>query len=339
MESIFMFIEKISVLLMVFVVVGYFFISSVANKKKVRESMHTKLLLIKVPKEISQEKSELNKKIAEMISNCDQMISNFNKFKYPIIFEVVSPNESKEISFYVACHKKHVEIVQKTITAYFPFADVLETNDYTIFAKNDYNGGWVGKLASNNALPIKTYQNFESDSFSGILNAFSKIDDNEGMALQIVLSPVDKKEKKNIQKILEDLKKGKKEKDVFKNSFLDMEAISESFKSSDKKDQEAKDEPKIVNETLVKSVESKLSQSLYSVNVRLLISCKSKERVEMLFNSVQGGFMQLTSPVLNLIELKKLKGKSLQKMAFKYIYRIFDPRHAMILNSSEINTF
>ena len=118
-----------------------------------------------------------------------------------------------------------------------------------------------------------------------------------------------------------------------------MEAISESFKSSEKKDQEAKDEPKIVNETLVKSVESKLSQSLYSVNVRLLISCKSKERVEMLFNSVQGGFMQLTSPVLNLIELKKLKGKSLQKMAFKYIYRIFDPRHVMILNSSEINTF
>lgn len=141
MESIFMFIEKISVLLMVFVVVGYFFISSVTNKKKVRESMHTKLLLIKVPKEISQEKSELNKKVAEMISNCDQMISNFNKFKYPIIFEVVSPNESKEISFYVACHKKHVEIVQKTITAYFPFADVLETNDYTIFAKNDHNGG------------------------------------------------------------------------------------------------------------------------------------------------------------------------------------------------------
>lgn len=193
-------------------------------------------------------------------------------------------------------------------------------------------------MASHRALPIKTYQNFESDSFSAILNAFSKIDDNEGMALQIILTGVEKKEKKNIQKILEDLKKGKKEKDIFKNSFLDLESVTDSFRLTNK-EEEKKDEPKIINETLVKSVEAKLSQSLFNVNVRLLISSKSKERVDMLFDAVQGGFMQLTTPMLNLIELKRAKGRRMQNLAFKYIYRIFDPKSSMVLNSSEINTF
>lgn len=338
MEQSLFFIEKISIGLIIFVGIAYFFIKKINEKKKINKSMNYKLLLIKVPKEIFLDKNEPSKKIAEMIANCDQMISNLNKFKHHVVFEIVSPIDSKEISFYVACHRHHIDLIQKMITAFFPFAEVLESNDYTIFAKDHYNCGWVGKLSNNYALPIKTYQNFENDPFSSVLNAFSKIDVNEGMALQIVIEPSDKNVKKEIKKIHNELKKGGKENEVFKKKIFDLNFLTETFKSNESTEKKNQEE-KVVDETLVKNVEFKLSQSLFNVNLRVLISSKEKFRVDSLFQEIESGFMQLTSPMFNLIEFKKFAGKKLNNLGFKYIYRVYDVGHKMVLNSSEINSF
>jgi hypothetical protein len=39
--------------------------------------------------------------------------------------------------------------------------------------------------------PIKTYQKLESDPINNITNAFSKLDENESAAIQILLRPID----------------------------------------------------------------------------------------------------------------------------------------------------
>lgn len=301
--------------------------------------MSYKLLSIKLPRDIAQDKNENNKKISEMISNCDQMISNLNKFKYPIIFEIASPIDTREIMFFVACHRKHIDMIQKMITSYFPFSEVSETNDYTVFGMKNYTGGAVGKLSTHFALPIKTYQNFESDPFSSVLNAFSKIGDNEGMALQLVLNSTSS-EKKDIKKILESLKKGEKEKDVFNRKFVDMSAVQETLNPFNNSDKDKKEnESKIVDEVLVKNVEAKLMQPLFDVNLRLMVSSSEKSRIDDLIQEVKNGFMQLSSPVLNLIEFKKQQGSKLKSLVFQYVYRLFDAKTAMVLNSSEINSF
>lgn len=301
--------------------------------------MNYKLLSIQVPRDISQDKTENTKKIVEMISSCDQMISNLNKFKYPIIFEVASPIGAKEIMFFVACHRKHIEMIQKLITAYFPFGEVSETNDYTVFGMKNYSGGAIGKLNTHFALPIKTYQNFESDPFSSILNAFSKIDDSEGMALQLILNSTSS-EKKEIRKILDSFKKGEKEKDVFSRKWVDVSAMKDTLSPFDKSDKEKKEgESKIVDEVLVKNVESKLAQPLFDVNLRLLVSSPHKNRIDDLIQEIKNGFTQLSSPMLNLIEFKKQQGSKLKALIFQYVYRIIDSKNSMVLNSSEINSF
>jgi hypothetical protein len=318
---------------------GFWIINKLMYKKRINLAMNYKLLSIQVPRDISQDKTENTKKIAEMISSCDQMISNLNKFKYPIIFEVASPIGAKEIMFFVACHRKHIEMIQKLITAYFPFGEVSETNDYTVFGMKNYNGGAIGKLNTHFALPIKTYQNFESDPFSSILNAFSKIDDSEGMALQLILNSTSS-EKKEIRKILDSFKKGEKEKDVFNRKFVDISAMKDTLNPFEKSDQEKKEgENKIVDETLVKSVESKLAQPLFNVNLRLMVSSPNKNRIDDLIQEIKNGFTQLSSPVLNLIEFKKQQGPKLKSLIFQYVYRLLDNKTSMILNSSEINSF
>ncbi len=339
MESIFHFIETVSIFLLIFIGIGFFFINKMLNKKKIHQAMNYKLMSIRVPRDIAQDKNENAKKIAEMISTCDQMISTLNKFKYPIVFEVASPIDSKEITFYVACHRKHIEMIQKMITAYFPFGEVMETNDYTVFGLTNFTGGAVGKLNTHFALPIKTYANFESDPFSAILNAFSKIEEKEGMAMQLIINSTTG-EKKEIKKILEDLKKGKKEKDLFSRKIVDFSEFGSSLNPFQKSEKDKKEEEvKMVDETLVKNVESKIAQPLFDVNVRVFVSSPNKDRIDDLLQEIRNGFMQLSTPVLNLIELKKVKGKALKDLTFKYIYRLFDNKTRMVLNSSEINSF
>jgi len=323
----------------VIVGIGFLIINKIMYKKRINLAMNYKLLAIQVPRDISQDKTENTKKVVEMISSCDQMISNFNKFKYPIVFEVASPIGTKEIMFFVACHRKHIEMIQKLITAYFPFGEVSETNDYTVFGIKNYSGGAIGKLNTHFALPIKTYQNFENDPFSSILNAFSKIEENEGMVLQLVLNSTSS-EKKEIKKILEDLKKGKKEKDLFSRKIVDFSEFGSSLNPFQKSEKDKKEEEvKMVDETLVKNVESKIAQPLFDVNVRVFVSSPNKDRIDDLLQEIRNGFMQLSTPVLNLIELKKVKGKALKDLTFKYIYRLFDNKTRMVLNSSEINSF
>jgi len=339
MEQFFYFIERISIFLLIFVGLGVWFLSKLSQKKLINQSMNYKLMLIKVPRDISQDKNENNKKIAEMIANCDQMLSNLNKFKYPIIFEVASPIGSKETMFFVASHRKHMEMIQKIITAYFPYGEVTEEKDYTIFGLNNHAGGAIGKLNTHFALPIKTYQNFENDPFASVINAFSKIEEKEGMALQIVLNSTNA-EKKEIKKMIEELKKGKKEKDLFSRKIVDFSGITESLSPFQKSEKEKKDEEtKVVDETLVKNVESKIAQPLFDVNIRVLISSPDKNRIDILLQEINNGFNQLSSPVLNLIELKKQRGKALESIIFQFAYRLFDNSKRIILNSSEINSF
>jgi hypothetical protein len=127
---------------------------------------------------------------------------------------------------------------------------------------------------------------------------------------------------------------------LFSRKIIDFSEIGASLSPFQKSEKDKKEEEvKMVDETLVKSVESKISQPLYDVNIRVLISSPSKDRVDDLMQELRNGFAQLSTPILNLIELKKVKGSALKDLTFKYIYRMFDSKTRIVLNSSEINSF
>jgi len=58
--------------------------------------------------------------------------------------------------------------------------------------------------------PIKTYQKLESDPINNITNAFSKLEDDESAAIQIVLKPIDDDWQSDCSKASTTIMKGKK---------------------------------------------------------------------------------------------------------------------------------
>lgn len=328
-----------SISILAILVCFIWFFNYIAYKKRVNKSLHYKLLSIRVPKEINLDsKVEDQRKIAEIISASEQIIASLAQYKNPIVFEIASPIGSNEIHFYVSCLKKEQEFVKKIITAFYPFAEVEEVDDYSIFAPKNYTAASYLHLEKSYSLPLKTYQHFENDPLNAIVNAFSHIDQGEGAAMQVIIKPAGGYAKKKIMKDLQDARKGKSYNDLFgKIAIVDTNLLLKTINPETEEEKKFK-EIKPVDETLVKNLEFKVSSPLFETNIRLLVSSHDKYHANFVLSHLESGFSEINMPSMNGFKIKRVSSWGLTNFIFKYVYRIFDVKNAIVLNTSEINT-
>ena len=93
------------------------------------------------------------------------------------------------IHFYVVTPKYLSEYAEQQIQAVYPTAQVEITEDYNIFQPQSAVVGKHLKLTQQTYLPIRTYRHIDSDPLEGITNSLSKIAENEGVAIQILVRP------------------------------------------------------------------------------------------------------------------------------------------------------
>lgn len=60
-----------------------------------------------------------------------------------------------------------------------------------------------------NVFPIKTYENFEVDPMDSVLSSFARVEYDETLSLQILISPLNEKRQKRMRQDVEDVKEGK----------------------------------------------------------------------------------------------------------------------------------
>ena len=109
------------------------------------------------------------------------------------------------IQFLVRTEEEYRDLVEASIYAQYPEAEITEVEDYIInipdkFPNEEYDvAGIEFKLTNDNAYPIRTYQEFEyslskeavfSDPMAAILENFTRIGHGENLWLQIIVEPV-----------------------------------------------------------------------------------------------------------------------------------------------------
>jgi hypothetical protein len=111
-----------------------------------------------------------------------------------------------EILFFFVMPRPLVSFFEKQITSFYPDAVIEEVEDYNIFTKESYTSSSYLFPANSCYLPFKTYETLKSDPLNAITNAFSKLESDEGAAVQIVLRPEkstwSRKAKREAQKLL-----------------------------------------------------------------------------------------------------------------------------------------
>lgn len=326
---------------------------AVFSKRQVghlKSLLGTSLFLIKVPKSTTAEGTppkdtkELIGAIEQVYSAClnmDHQRGFWKKFiegPAVISFEITSPINENQINFFIAVSKKFEDEIKKAIQGAYPEAYLEKMpDDYSIFQANQFQAGSVIKLEGNDFLPIATYLNLAQDPLSQITNALSKIPSGEGAALQLIIVKAPSSLEHRGKRILEHLYSGKNFYESIKESGFHFGKIIRAFETEEQKQKrEALRQGAQPDQKLIENLTFKLSKPLFFANIRLISSANSQARADAILSQIEVGLGQFHNPFGSKFKIKRLKGATLKKHIFNFIFRVYSNKERLLLNSGEL---
>lgn len=309
--------------------VAVFWISRFVHRRYFMETLKLRTLLIRLTQKLGDEDGDFLKEI----NYTGQLLSGLVNSKIPFSLESAVNHVGKEINFYVSVPISSVDFAMRQIQGLWADAYIEEVDDYNIFNHQGINQGVYLKQKEVYALPIRTYEEANLDTFLPILNSLSTIQEiGEGAAIQILVKPAPKSFKKTLADFIYRLKKGGKLEDLLSsNTMITMGDIKSALSAKDKKEEK---EQVVIDEEAIKSFEKKIAKQMYSVDVRLVVSAPSQSRADELLETLAGSFDQFQAPLRNGI--KVMKPRNQKEFLFNYIFRIFEEKEQMVLGTDEL---
>ncbi len=278
----------------VFITIGFVYLMIIYIRLKKRESMALEMSTLEVmlPKE-----NEIK------IDAAEQMFAAFSSLKKShgwfgfmeiddvLAFEIVG--KKSEIRFYISAPNKIIDLVEKTIYGYYSTADIRKVDEPNIFSENGNVAYAALKHETKEAyMPLKTYREIPSDSLVSILSALSKMDDEEGAMIQILIKSSNSKLKKAGKSYISDTKKN--EADPTKAKF-----------DTDQK--------------TLERIGDKVSKPWFETMIRIVVSAKNKDTADAHLRNIKNGFGQFDSEHNSLSAAKIwFKGGFMMNFIYKF---------------------
>ncbi len=328
-------------------------------RNMVPRSLSMITLSISVPREVKPITEEAKKEEKDIISVAEQMYSNLYAIKKgglasllygPDFISIETVSRDGSIYFYVSVPRKYANYIEKIIHSQYPKALIKESGDYNMFKPGYFVKGAYVKMAKKNYFPIKTYQKMEADPMDAITNSLSKLSEDEGAAIQIIIRPASKKWMLKGRKIAKEMiQKGKTLNEATSPFFVKMFANSKTpdpltffSKPQEPRSQDTPDRISQMQEEFAKILEEKSNKLGFETCIRIITSAKTAERAEMNLENLKGAFTQYTIPSLNNFIIKIQSKRKMHKFIAGFIFRYFKggllPSMKNILNTEELTS-
>lgn len=344
-------------LILVFLLVLLGFVMALRAEKNEKDSvfggLDMVLFLVMMPKNPSKKEGDGAKEEKMLISQMEQVLSNFLYLKKPkmfqtppcVAFEIASQLGGSDISFYVAVPKYLESVFEKYVQGVYPSAVVDKVpQDYTIFEPQGATAGAYLKLSENPLFPISTYQLLEKDPLSLITNNLSKIGVNEGAAVQVIVRPLSKLNlRKKGEKALKKIREGKSVRAAAATAFqpVIMDLFDEFSKAPDNSQKKeapfpVKEKEQGFDQKGYDAIQSKIQKQPFEANIRVLASAQSGGRAEEILQHLISAFSQFSMSAINSLEPKEVYKRELRKLVYDFSFRNFNPSQTNILNIEEL---
>src|SRR3989344_3698120 len=244
----------------------YFVMIFFRLKRREQISLEMVTLQVKMPKD-----NEIKIDVAE------QLFASFSSLKKSgwfsafdlddvLAFEIVA--KKAEIRFYLSAPSRIIDLVEKTIYSYYPAADVRKVDEPNIFTEDGKVS--FGALVTKDYpyMPLKVFKDLPSDSLGATTSALSKMGDDEGAMIQILIRPAEGKWKKQGKSYVSSTKKNEAnpEKATFKT------------------------DPKVLEK-----IEDKCSKSGFETTIRFVVTASSKDTADAHLKNIKNAFTQFNS--------------------------------------------
>lgn len=328
----------------------------------VPRTMDWVFLEVQMPKESSEDKDQQRPKSEEekkqLIAVAEQLFTTLSESGHSkgwllgkdyYSFEIACTQ--KKISFYINCPGHLRELVEKQLQAQYPHAFVEAVKGYNPFQKGGQVQARELVLNKKYFYPFRTYKSTETDPLNAITNAMSKLSEDEGAAVQFVLSPAGTFWQNGPRHMALEVQQGKNPELVEKGYFYRLMLavfkglggmLSGSKRSPQNQSHAHKDLSGYyspinltpMQQEIVKKLEEKASRPGYKLNVRLITSSLLPGGAEAHMRSLMAAFLQYNMPPFNGLRERRRDKEEIVK---DYIFRVFrDYGKTNIVNTEEL---
>ncbi|HEX5429702.1 MAG TPA: type IV secretion system DNA-binding domain-containing protein [Patescibacteria group bacterium] len=321
--------------------------------------LNSVFLEVTVPKENSDPSQEAAKEEKDIIAIAEQFfttiahaedkrdIQHFLNINDYISFEIAATG--KKISFYINVPRKLQPLVEKQLHAQYPKAQIDQVKPYNIFHKHSSQAAAELVLQKSHIYPLRTYKAMETDPLNALTNSLSKLMEDEGAAIQLLISPAGSEWQSKPRHLALEIQQGKNPSDVtatMSEKFLRGsgkfagELLSEAFgakKNPNKFDPSGMDKPinlTPMQQEIVKKFEEKASRTGYKFNLRVVASAPDAQSAELHLKNITASFMQYSMPPFNGFKVKSINTK---RIVTDYVFRVFR-NTSNVLNTEEISS-
>jgi len=240
--------------------------------------------------------------------------------------EIVSQNN--QIDFYFVVPKYLTKLVEKHITTFYPDVYIEYTDGYNIFSDKATVRGCYFRPLKHYKFPFKTYQRLNSDPLNAITNVFSKLDEDEAAALQIMIRPKKEGWQEEGRELAREIMKNKKP------SFLSMlnpiswfgtlinllfRGPTQEYLGYNAEQQRYTERTTPMTDEQIKAIEEKNTQPGFESVIRLVISSPDPVMAKQQYTSIRSAFAQYESIDNN--ELLHTRYHNDKQLAVNFIYR------------------
>ncbi len=327
-------------------IVGILAFLSYRNYKKLNQlkilNVDSVLLMLEIPrtndkKELAAE--QLFASLHGILRDKDEL-KNSGGVQEHLSFEIVST--SGQIRFYVWVPKILQSFVEGQIYAQYPSVQIYRMDEDYVDDRDKYPVQYSAELTltENDALPIKTFDNFEVDPLAGITGTLAKLnpDASEELWIQILTRPIpDDWHKQTTDKWIKRVKSGRKF--LGGSSNIDwtwiIEALGAFFRppAGGTNGEPVKIELSERDKTRIAKAEEKATKLGYEVKIRLAYLGQDQINAKLNMQALVGTFKQYNSTNLNGFHLTGGSFKTEDLDAYR-MRRFAD--HGFILNISEL---
>lgn len=260
-------------------------------------------------------------------------------------FEVVA--NKKKIAFYIVAPRGMDRYVEQQINAYYPSAVIEEVEDYNIFRPNNEVVAGYLKTKRSFIFPLKTYQHQEADSMNSIINVLSKMDENEGIAIQYLVRSARPFWHARIRDITAGIGRGKSLREAISQStrskplaiFMGFLNIFKTRSQEDiLKEQQRSQVPRLtaMEEEMLKGIEAKNSKAGLDVNLRIVVTAQDKSRAGLYLSNLANAFSQFNHYEYGNSFNQKIITGGQERLINDFIYRRYNDNIAFLLNTEEL---
>ncbi len=355
---IFFWIILIAILGLVGLMLYFLFFDHLRKKTWAPRILNSVFLEVTVPKENAEADKEAQKEEKDIIAIAEQFfttiahventhdLQHFLNINDYISFEIAAVG--KKISFYINVPKNLQPLIEKQLHAQYPKAQIEQVKPYNIFHKGASTAAAELSLQKQYIYPYRTYKQMETDPLNALTNSLSKLSEDEGAAIQLIISPAGTSWQHKPRKLALEIQQGKNPTAVtasksqkaltasgkFVGEIFDA-AFKTQKKDPNKFDPTGYDKPinlTPMQQEIVKKFEEKASRTGYKFNLRVVTSANDPASADVHLKNIVSSFMQYTMPPFNGFKVKSQKAK---RIVTDYVFRVFRDTKA-ILNTEEI---